>query len=747
MPLKLLRNGHYAYDKLYTLHIPLLDNTVMNINVPLASKGKDCLQKIAQYIGLYEIEYFGLQFLTKKEKLHWVDLDKCLRKQLDRHKSCKGTEAILLFKVQFFVPNCCTLQQEITRYLYYLQLKSLILSGKLKCNLGIALRLAALAVQAELGANETTESKVQDLDQFILLPFYLTHKEDENRLHEEILLLHKENRYDTMTAADAEKAYIQLCYEIPQYGCEIFNGKDKDALLVEVGASYHGIHIAFVNKEKAQKVYEWKDIGDMSFNRQNFVLQNSKTGETFTVDMGDNENAKYFWKVCISQHKFFRISGNFLARTAFRTQKEISTDAAMLINVQESPEFKRRVTLTKKNLSVKSSSPNKSPSSSASGSVHINSDNSSNISLLLSNTLDEAEFLHRYEDLLSPTRERGNSSISHGSTPASSDYNSSDSDREVEFNYCPISSVVNEKRRPASLIITRLSRIASEHRDLLLKHLEQLLENNQISEEYQQIFCEKTGYTTVCGSSQVLKNRNCKVLPYDDNRILLPQDNIDGSDYVNASLIKINRRQSFIAAQSPLQQTTNDFWSMIWNEKINVIVMMSKLKERGEEICFPYWPTNNDVVAYNQVKVKQNFVKTYENYIVRRLVLQHDFIDKTQTLFHFQYNQWPVDYDVPKSSKPIIEFINEIHSIQKLLSNSTSSLQPLLVHCEDGSSRTGVFILVSTLFGIIERNETLDIPITLAELRMQRMHLVGSVQQYKFVYTVLIDYLRQNRLI
>ena len=55
MPLKLRRSGRYTFDKLYTLHIRLLDNTIMDINIPLAAKGKDCLQKIAQYIGLFEV--------------------------------------------------------------------------------------------------------------------------------------------------------------------------------------------------------------------------------------------------------------------------------------------------------------------------------------------------------------------------------------------------------------------------------------------------------------------------------------------------------------------------------------------------------------------------------------------------------------------------------------------------------------------------------------------------------------------
>lgn len=55
MPLKLKRSGRYGADKLFTAHIKLLDNVVIDINLPLSSKGKDCLEKIAVKLGLREV--------------------------------------------------------------------------------------------------------------------------------------------------------------------------------------------------------------------------------------------------------------------------------------------------------------------------------------------------------------------------------------------------------------------------------------------------------------------------------------------------------------------------------------------------------------------------------------------------------------------------------------------------------------------------------------------------------------------
>ena len=43
--------------------------------------------------------------------------------------------------------------------------------------------------------------------------------------------------------------------------------------------------------------------------------------------------------------------------------------------------------------------------------------------------------------------------------------------------------------------------------------------------------------------------------------------------------------------------------------------------------------------------------------------------------------------------------------------------------------------------------QVVDIPNALKELRKQRMHMVQTPEQYKFVYSVLIQYIKNARLI
>ena len=98
------------------------------------------------------------------------------------------------------------------------------------------------------------------------------------------------------------------------------------------------------------------------------------------------------------------------------------------------------------------------------------------------------------------------------------------------------------------------------------------------------------------------------------------------------------------------------------------------------------------------------------------------------------------------------------------MATGKNSNTPVLVHCSAGVGRTGVTILVDILLYCADHNISIDIPkvgstVTVEEiinddhvqvlshLRQQRMLMVQTVAQYKFVHTFLINYLGKSRLI
>ena len=57
--------------------------------------------------------------------------------------------------------------------------------------------------------------------------------------------------------------------------------------------------------------------------------------------------------------------------------------------------------------------------------------------------------------------------------------------------------------------------------------------------------------------------------------------------------------------------TVADFWSMIWEQKVTVVVMVTQLRERDKEKCFQYWPINcGEEEPFGDVTVKMVKVRT-----------------------------------------------------------------------------------------------------------------------------------------
>jgi tyrosine-protein phosphatase non-receptor type 14/21 len=92
---------------------------------------------------------------------------------------------------------------------------------------------------------------------------------------------------------------------------------------------------------------------------------------------------------------------------------------------------------------------------------------------------------------------------------------------------------------------------------------------------------------------------------------------------------------------------------------------------------------------------------------------------------------------------------------------------PVLIHCNGG--RSGVALVADLLLYTLDHNQVnfhlifinnksfysnrsffnqdLDIPRVIGQLRQQRDKIIPSLAQYKFIYALLIHYLKQTRLI
>ncbi|XP_052217144.1 uncharacterized protein LOC127835014 [Dreissena polymorpha] len=229
------------------------------------------------------------------------------------------------------------------------------------------------------------------------------------------------------------------------------------------------------------------------------------------------------------------------------------------------------------------------------------------------------------------------------------------------------------------------------------------------------------------------KNRYRNMYPYDKNRVILSVIGKDiDTDFINASFIDgYSSTKNYIAAQGPLANTIADFWRMIWENNVRVVVMVTNLVEYSKRKCIQYWPkdaANN--CQYGDSTIHLLFEDIYADFVVRTLECNRKGFSKT--ISHLHFTAWP-DKDVPDTALSLLQFWRKVRSLER------HEESPWIVHCSAGVGRTGTFIALDYLYdqGVSEKHINVFDAVLL--LREQRMNMVQTKNQYLYLHEVLCE--------
>ncbi|XP_033115932.1 tyrosine-protein phosphatase non-receptor type 21-like isoform X2 [Anneissia japonica] len=297
----------------------------------------------------------------------------------------------------------------------------------------------------------------------------------------------------------------------------------------------------------------------------------------------------------------------------------------------------------------------------------------------------------------------------------------------------------------------------SKHpRDARRKILENQITEGQVFTEYEKIARRKPNASYYTAQLPDNEGRNLfpDVLPYEDTRVKLATMVDNSTGYINASHIRVpiaGEIVHYIASQAPMENTVKDWWRMIWEQEVQVIVMLTALEEEGKPKCHPYWPnfnTPNNMVEFGPFKIIGQFSNDSGCYITSGLTIRHIPSGEQRTVWHLQYTDWP-NQGCPLDVYGFFTFIEEFQSVCRHANglHEKPVASPVLVHCVAGVGRTGVLILTDAMINSLEHNEEINIAKMLNLIRQQRMFMIQTVGQYQFVYRTLIHSLKNTRLI
>ncbi|KAK6532268.1 hypothetical protein TWF281_006460 [Arthrobotrys megalospora] len=257
---------------------------------------------------------------------------------------------------------------------------------------------------------------------------------------------------------------------------------------------------------------------------------------------------------------------------------------------------------------------------------------------------------------------------------------------------------------------------------------------------------------TLAGVEKGAKNRYNNIWPYDHTRVRLTDFSPESCDYINASYVSTDfSPKRYIATQGPIPHTFRDFWSVVWDHDVRVIVMLTAEAEGGQLKCHKYWKEHsygpyqlNNIsekrIALDPAKTSGHLYKkdgslrrqssgrhepespkesTGPHVIMRKFTLSHSAhpFSPLREITQLQYSSWP-DFGAPADPAHILALIEQTELVIRSSGGSRRSSssnthdrrssrtdveRPVLVHCSAGCGRTGTFCATDSVIDMLRR--------------------------------------------
>uniref|UniRef100_A0A672JR96 FERM, ARHGEF and pleckstrin domain-containing protein 1 n=1 Tax=Salarias fasciatus TaxID=181472 RepID=A0A672JR96_SALFA len=260
-----------------TIRVRMLDDTEELFDISQKASGKVLFDLVCSHMNLIEGDYFGLEFQNHQKMIVWLDHIKPIIKQLRRPK-----HTTLRFTVKFFPPDHAQLLEELTRYLFALQIKQDLSCGRLTCNDSSAAMMVSHIIQSEIGDFEESQCRSHLLNNNYI--------PDQMPLIDKIMEFHSKNV--GQTPAESDYQLLEVARRLEMYGIRLHPAKDREGTRLSLAVAHTGV-LVFQGHTRIN-AFNWSKVRKLSFKRKRFLIKLSVL-------------LPIFWKICVEYHAFFRL--------------------------------------------------------------------------------------------------------------------------------------------------------------------------------------------------------------------------------------------------------------------------------------------------------------------------------------------------------------------------------------------------------------------------------------------------------
>jgi tyrosine-protein phosphatase non-receptor type 3 len=215
-----------------------------------------------------------------------------------------------------------------------------------------------------------------------------------------------------------------------------------------------------------------------------------------------------------------------------------------------------------------------------------------------------------------------------------------------------------------------------------------LAEIEELNQQMDEKSYEKN--TQIARKSKNLEFTRFRVNNFPYDKTLVP---LCSKRFINASFVFGNK---FIATQSPMPNTCEDFWTMVLEQRACSVIMLNRIGDPGDDIYFPL--TMNDRKRYGNIRLELTEAPLFKTdstwrqppheeephaIIHRKVKVWKKDQQVHHIVHHFQYQNWlDLSAGNERAAAHLVQMVNPIRA----------GGRPVVIHCHAGIGRTGVMI-------------------------------------------------------
>lgn len=271
-----------------------------------STTGKQLFDQVVKTIGLRETWYFGLQYTDTQGLTTWIKLDKKVQSQ--DVKKDKDSALQFRFRAKFFPEDVSEeLIQDITRHLFYLQVKDSILRDEVYCPPETSVLLTSYAVQAKYGDYNKDTQKKGFLENDRILPSRVMEQHNMTREQWEERIVAWYDEHKGMMREEAVLEYLKIAQDLEMYGVNYFEIKNKKGSELFLGVDALGINIYDKDDKLNPKIgFPWSEIRNVSFSNKKFVIKSvDKKAPDFIFYTTHMKINKRILSLCMGNHEMY----------------------------------------------------------------------------------------------------------------------------------------------------------------------------------------------------------------------------------------------------------------------------------------------------------------------------------------------------------------------------------------------------------------------------------------------------------